>query len=80
MWPVGRLAAGVAAAAAVAADAFALSQRGALGPASRRWRPVQPHAEVAIEVLLTPPPYTRRPIVSLQNPERVEASRARSPG
>ena len=73
LWPLGRLVAGVATAAGMAATAFALSQRGGTGSGVATQAPGAAHADVAIEVVLTPPPYTRRPIVSLQNPERVEA-------
>ncbi len=73
LWPLGRLVAGVATAAAMAATAFALSQRGGTGSGVATQAPGAANADVAIEVLLTPPPYTRKPIVSLQNPERVEA-------
>ena len=57
----------------MAATAFALSQRGGIGAGVTKLAPGAANADVAIEVLLTPPPYTRRPIVSLQNPERLEA-------
>jgi len=73
LWPVGRLVAGVAAAAAVAAAAFALAPRAGAGPGVRTVVPARANADVVIEVQLTPPAYTRRPVVQLQNPERLQA-------
>jgi hypothetical protein len=35
--------------------------------------PARANADVVIEVQLTPPAYTRRPVVRLQNPERLQA-------
>ncbi len=72
LWPVGRLVAGVAAAAAMAAATFALAPRGIV-PGVGTVAPAGANADVAIEVQLTPPPYTRKPIVRLQNPNRLEA-------
>jgi hypothetical protein len=73
IWPVGRLVAGIAVAAAIAATAFAFSPRTSTGVISRPPIPGVANAAVAIEVELTPPPYTRRPVVRLRNPQRLEA-------
>ena len=73
LWPVARLAAGVAAAAAVAATALAFSPRASNRSVVRAVIPEDPDASVAVDVELTPPPYTRKPVVRLQNPERLEA-------
>ena len=73
LWPVARLAAGVAAAAAVAATALAFSPRASNRSVVRAAIPGDPGASVAVDVELTPPPYTRKPVVRLQNPERLEA-------
>ena len=73
LWPVGRLVAGVAAAAAMAATSFALAPRGGIVPGVSTLAPGAADADVAIEVQLTPPPYTRKPIVRLQNPDRLQA-------
>ena len=73
LWPVGRLVAGVAAAAAVAAASFALAPRAGAGPGVRTLLPARANADIVIEVQLTPPAYTRRPVVRLQNPERLQA-------
>jgi hypothetical protein len=61
LWPVGRLVAGVVAAAAMAATSFALAPRGGLATGVRTLVPGAANADVAIEVQLTPPPYTREP-------------------
>ncbi len=73
LWPIGRPGAGVAAAAAMAATSFALAPRGGIVTGVTTLVPGPAKADVAIEVQLTPPPYTRQPIVRLQNPDRLEA-------
>jgi hypothetical protein len=73
LWPIGRLAAGVVAAAAVAATAFALTPRDGARSVVRALIPGVAKASVAVDVELTPPPYTRRPVVRLRDPERLEA-------
>ena len=73
LWPIGRLAAGVAAAAAVAATAFALTPRDGARSVVRALIPGAATATVAVDVELTPPPYTHRPVVRLRDPERLEA-------
>ena len=73
LWPVGRLVAGVAAAAAMAATSFALAPRGGIVTGVRTPAPGAANADVTIEVRLTPPAYARKPIVRLQDPDRLEA-------
>ena len=72
LWPIGRLAAGVTAAAAIAATAVAFTPRSSARSAVRGLIPGVANAAVFVGVELTPPPYTRSPVVRLRNPERLE--------
>ena len=60
-------------AGAMAATSFALAPRGTAGTSIATLVPGAANVDVAIEVQLTPPPYTHRSTVHLHNPERLEA-------
>ena len=63
----------------MAATAFALAPRGGIVTGVSTLAPGAANADVAIEVLLTPPPYTRKPIVACRTPSAWKPSRALSP-
>ena len=72
-WPIAPLASTAAIALTTALAVIFLVPPRALRPDGSKALPTSANAKASIDVVLTPPSYTRQPVVRLHNPDRLES-------